>query len=63
MCIRDRARTIPLKGLNLSLEKYRMPDGVIIAVSYTHLSNAGIRAARATEKTAKQAQPALAQTG
>ena len=24
------ARTIPLKGLNLSLEKYRMPDGVII---------------------------------
>ena len=22
------ARTIPLKGLNLSLEKYRMPDGV-----------------------------------
>ena len=26
------ARTIPLKGLNLSLEKYRMPDGVIIEV-------------------------------
>ena len=26
-------------------------------------SNAGIRAARATERTAKQAQPALAQTG
>ena len=26
------ARTIPFKGLNLSLEKYRMPDGVIIEV-------------------------------
>lgn len=26
------ARTIPLKGLNLSLEKYRMPDGVIIEI-------------------------------
>ena len=24
--------SIPLKGLNLSLEKYRMPDGVIIEV-------------------------------
>ena len=26
------ARTIPLKGLALGLEKYRMPDGVIIEV-------------------------------
>ena len=30
--ISQLARTIPLKGLALSLEKYRMPDGVIIEV-------------------------------
>ena len=56
---RDTTYEDQLLKVNPENEKIRLPTA---APDKQH-SNAGIRAARATERTAKQAQPALVQTG
>ena len=56
---RDITYEDQLLKVNPENEKIRLPTA---APDKQH-SNAGIRAARATERTAKQAQPALAKSG